>query len=58
MSLADHPDRVVVETPRGNYREGEIVDRDFEGQPQRCIPVYTVAVDGVRFVVHADETRS
>lgn len=57
MSLADHPDRVLVETPRGTLREGEIVDRDYEPTPQTCTPVYVVDVDGVRLRVRADETH-
>jgi hypothetical protein len=56
MSLTDHPDRVLVETPRGTLREGEIVDRNWDPTPQTCTPVYVVDVDGVRLVVRADET--
>lgn len=57
MSLADHPDRVLVETPRNNLREGEIVDRDWDPTPQRCTPVYTVDVDGIQLRVRADKTH-
>lgn len=58
MSTPEIPDSVVIETPRGNVREADVVDRRFAPTPQTCPQEFVVEIDGYRFVVPEFETLS
>lgn len=53
--MFETPNRVEIKTPRGNRREGQVVDADW--RPSEHVELLTVDIDGTRLRVPAADAH-
>ena len=54
--MAASPNRVAIETPRGDIRAGPVVDRELDARADGTELLLTVEIDGARLRVPECET--